>query len=121
MLKEVTLLHTNDIESVYEPLEAAWRDDIDKMGGMPYLAALAKEIRAKESISFLMDAGDIYTGALSKKSTGRLPFDLYSAMGYDVVNIGNHEFEYGWQSLLEVMPRARFPVLNANIVHSQGS
>lgn len=38
-------------------------------------------------------------------------------MGYDVINIGNHEFEYGWQSLVETKPRASFPVLNANIVH----
>lgn len=117
--KIITLLHTNDIESVYEPLEAAWRDDIDKIGGMAYLATLAKQVRKKESISILLDSGDIYTGALSKKSTGKLPFDLYSAMGYDVVNLGNHEFEYGWNSLLEVMPRARFPVLNANIVHKK--
>lgn len=116
-IKEVTLLHTNDIESVYEPLEASWRSDIDLIGGMPYLATLIKQVRAKESLSFLMDAGDIYTGALSSQSAGKLPFDLYSAMGYDVINIGNHEFEYGWKSLVETKPRAAFPVLNANIVH----
>lgn len=118
-IKPVTLLHTNDIESVYEPVDAAWRDDIDKMGGIPYLATLIHQKRLQEPNTFVMDAGDIYTGALSKKSLGKLPFDLYSAMGYDVVNIGNHEFEYGWKSLLEVKPRARFPVLNANIMHKQ--
>lgn len=116
-VKEVTLLHTNDIESVYEPLQAIWRDDIELIGGMPYLATLIKQVREKEDISFLFDAGDIYTGALSKKTQGKLPFDLYTAMGYDAVNIGNHEFEYGWQSLIETKPRAGFPVLNANIVH----
>lgn len=40
----VTLLHTNDIESVYEPLEAKWRDDITLIGGMPYLATLVRQI-----------------------------------------------------------------------------
>lgn len=116
-VKEVILLHTNDIESVYEPIEAVWRDDIELIGGMPYLATLIQQVRAKESISFLLDAGDIYTGALSKKTLGKLPFDLYTAMGYDAVNIGNHEFEYGWKSLVETKPRAGFPVLNANVVH----
>lgn len=115
--KEVTLLHTNDIESVYEPIEAVWRDDIELIGGMPYLATLIQQVRAKEPLSFLLDAGDIYTGALSKKTLGKLPFDLYTAMGYDAVNIGNHEFEYGWISLVETKPRAGFPVLNANVVH----
>ena len=115
-VKEIVILHTNDIESVYDPIEAYWRDDIEMIGGIPHLATLIKEMRAKSKTSFLMDAGDIYTGALSKKSKGKLPFDLYSAMGYDVLTIGNHEFEYGWKSLVETMPLANFPVLNANII-----
>nr|WP_244225145.1 bifunctional UDP-sugar hydrolase/5'-nucleotidase [Vibrio aquaticus] len=116
-IKEVTLLHTNDIESVYDPVEAFWNEDIDMIGGIPYLATLIKETRATEGTSFLMDAGDIYTGALSKKTKGKLPFELYNSMGYDVITLGNHEFEYGWKSLVETMPRANFPVLNANIFH----
>jgi len=115
--KEIVILHTNDIESVYEPIEAYWRDDIEMIGGIPYLATLITHTRATAPVSFLMDAGDIYTGALSKKSKGKLPFDLYSAMDYDVLALGNHEFEYGWESLVETMPRASFPVLNANIVY----
>lgn len=115
--KEIVILHTNDIESVYEPMEAYWRDDVEMIGGIPYLASLISETRANGPTTFLMDAGDIYTGALSKKSKGKLPFELYSAMGYDVMTLGNHEFEYGWESLVETMPRANFPVLNANIVY----
>ncbi|WP_372384034.1 bifunctional UDP-sugar hydrolase/5'-nucleotidase [Vibrio sp. BS-M-Sm-2] len=116
-IKEITLLHTNDIESVYDPVDAFWNDDIELIGGIPYLATLIKNVQAEEGTSFLLDAGDIYTGALSKKSKGKLPFDLYNSMGYDVITLGNHEFEYGWQSLVETMPRASFPVLNANIFH----
>ena len=66
---------------------------------------------------FLLDAGDIYTGSLSKKTKGALAYDLYTAMGYDVITLGNHEFEYGWQALRDTMPRAGFPVLNANIIY----
>lgn len=116
-VKEVTLLHTNDIESVYDPVEAFWNNNIEMIGGIPYLASLIKQTRAQEGTNFLLDAGDIYTGALSKKTKGKLPFDLYSSMGYDVITLGNHEFEYGWKSLVDTMPRASFPVLNANIFH----
>lgn len=119
-IKEVRLLHTNDIESVYEPVDAFWNDDISRIGGIPYLATLIKQVQAEEGTSFLLDAGDIYTGSLSKKTLGKLSFDLYSAMGYDVITLGNHEFEYGWESLRDTMPRARFPVLNANIVYEKG-
>jgi len=113
--KEIVILHTNDIESVYEPIQAVWRDDIELIGGISHLARLIDDVRASEEISFLVDAGDIYTGALSKKTRGKLPFDLYNAMGYDALNIGNHEFEYNWEPLVEIIPRANFPVLNANI------
>ena len=115
--KEIIILHTNDIESVYEPIPATWRDDMELIGGISHLATLIRDVRESESITFLVDAGDIFTGALSKKSEGKLPFDLYSAMNYDTLTLGNHEFEYGWEKLVETIPRANFPVLNANILH----
>ena len=115
--KEIVLFHTNDIESVYDPVPAVWRTDMELIGGISHLTTLIRDLRSKESISFLVDAGDIFTGALSKKSEGKLPFDLYSSMNYDVMTLGNHEFEYGWETLLDTIPRASFPVLNANIVH----
>ena len=115
--QEVTILYTNDIESVYDPIDAYWNDTIQRIGGMAQLAHLINETRAQEKLSFLFDAGDIFTGALSKATSGQLPFDIYSAMGYDGLNLGNHEFEYGWEKLLESKQRARFPVLNANIFY----
>ena len=113
----VTLLYTNDIESVYEPIEAFWNPDIERIGGIAYLAELIDQTRRSEPLSFLFDAGDIYTGALSQATEGKLAFDLYSLMGYDIVNLGNHEFEYGWESLHRVMQRARFPVLSSNLFY----
>ncbi|MCA2491953.1 MULTISPECIES: metallophosphoesterase, partial [Vibrio] len=92
-IRNVTLLHTNDIESVYEPVDAFWNPDICRIGGIPYLATLIKQTRAQEETSFLFDAGDIFTGSLAKKTQGKLSFDLYSAMGYDAITLGNHEFE----------------------------
>jgi len=115
--KTITILYTNDIESVYEPVEAFWNKDIELIGGIPYLATLIKEVRENEQVSFLFDAGDIFTGALAQATKGRLAFDIYSHMGYDAVNMGNHEFEYGWEILNKVMHRKRFPFLNANIFY----
>jgi 2',3'-cyclic-nucleotide 2'-phosphodiesterase (5'-nucleotidase family) len=115
--RPVTLLYTNDIESVYEPTEAFWNPDIELIGGLPWLATLIDQVREDEQLSFLFDAGDIYTGALSQATEGRLAWDLYSLMGYDAVNLGNHEFEYGWESLHLIGQRARFAVLSANLFH----
>ena len=115
--RRVTLFHTNDIESVYEPVEAFWNAEVETIGGIPYLATLIERERAREELSFLFDSGDIYTGALSQATEGRLAFDLYGIMGYDAVSLGNHEFEYGWRSLAEIRQRARFPVLCANLFY----
>lgn len=115
--KTLTILYTNDIESVYEPIEAFWNEDIEYIGGLPYLSTLIKEVRAEEQVSFLLDAGDIFTGALSEVTKGKLPFDVYSSMGYEAIALGNHEFEYGWEELLNAKQRARFPVLNCNIFY----
>ena len=113
--KNVTILYTNDIESVYEPVEAFWNKDINLIGGMSYLANLIKIEQEKSEINFLFDAGDIFTGSLSAATEGKLPFDIYSSMGYDAIALGNHEFEYGWEKLAHVKQRARFPILNCNI------
>ncbi len=115
--KEITIFHTNDIESVYDPVEAFWNDDIKHIGGIPQLATLIKQERKKVETSFLFDSGDIFTGALSKKTYGKIAFDIYDLIGYDAIALGNHEFEYGWKKLREVMPRASFSVLNNNIIY----
>ena len=60
-IKEIVILHTNDIESVYEPIQAVWRTDMELIGGISHLATLIDNTRATEDISFLVDAGDIYT------------------------------------------------------------
>lgn len=116
-ITELTLLYTNDIESVYDPIDAYWDEEQEHIGGIPQLTTLVKQVRANEDLSFFFDAGDIFTGALSAATEGNLPFDLYSSMGYDAMAIGNHEFEYGWKKLLHCKQRARFPVLNANIFY----
>ena len=114
--KKVTILYTNDIESVYEPVEAFWRDDMQRIGGMARLATLLEVERLKNPATFTLDAGDMFTGSLSKATEGRLVFDLYSRMGYDAVNLGNHEFEYGWQILHRVMHTAH----QGHLIHDLG-
>ena len=119
--ERIKILYTNDIESVLDPLPAFWRSDMQHIGGIAKLATLIGKERATDQPTVLFDAGDIFTGALSKRTSGRLAIDLYGLMGYDAITLGNHEFEYGWQALLRVLPRAKYPVLNANIFFESGA
>jgi len=115
--REITLLYTNDFESAYDPIPAFWRDDLDHVGGIAQLATLVEQVRSDEDTSFLLDAGDIFTGTLAKLTRGELPFELMTTMDYDAMCIGNHEFEYGWWVLRDAMQRAPFPVLAANLFY----
>jgi len=112
-----TILFTNDVESAYDPIPAFWLDDIELIGGLAEMTTLIDEIREKESAVFLFDAGDIFTGALAKKSQGQLSFELMISMGYDAMAIGNHEFEYGTEIIAWEKNRAPFPVLGANLFY----
>ncbi|MDH3428808.1 MAG: bifunctional metallophosphatase/5'-nucleotidase [Gammaproteobacteria bacterium] len=115
--KVVTLLFTNDIESAYESVPAWWLEDIERIGGIPELATLINTIRDEEPNVFLFDAGDIFTGALSRLTDGALMFEFMISMGYDAMAIGNHEFDYGEAKLEWQKNRVPFPVLGANLYY----
>jgi len=113
----VTLLFTNDVESAYDPIPAFWLDDQEMIGGIAEMTTLIRQLRRTEPNVFLFDAGDIFTGALSKLTEGRLAFELMITMGYDAMAIGNHEFEYGHEIFAWQKNRAPFPVLGANLFY----
>ncbi len=115
--REVTLLFTNDFESAFDPIPAYWRDDVEYLGGAAQMATLIDTIRQREELVFLFDAGDIFTGILSKLTEGAVPMEMMITMGYDAMAIGNHEFEYGWESFAEQKSRLPFPVLGANLFY----
>lgn len=115
--KTVTLLFTNDVESVYDPIEAFWLDDMEMIGGIAEMTTLIGELRQEKPNVFLFDSGDIFTGALAKLTQGELAFELMITMGYDAMVIGNHEFEYGHEAFAWQKNRVPFPVLGANLFY----
>lgn len=107
--KEVIILHTNDEHGI-----------IDNFGRIAY-----KKQKLKEEYKdvLLVSAGDIFGGnpvvdqysVDGKDLRGRPMVDLMNMAGYDLLTIGNHEFDYGQERLQEVINRASFPVILANI------
>ena len=115
--QRVTIAFTNDFESAYDPVEAWWRDDMTRIGGIAELATLVGSLRETSETFFLFDAGDIFTGTLAQRTQGAVSFDVMGRMDYDAMVIGNHEFEYGWEVLAEQKNRVAFPVLGANLFY----
>jgi len=118
VLKEVTIVYTNDFHAQDKPVRATWVEGSPMMGGAAHLAAYVKKVRAEETNVVVLDAGDILTGPpISTLTEGEAPIDLYNHIGYDAVAVGNHEFDHGWQRARQLLSRAQFPFLSANIFY----
>ena len=116
-VREVTILYTNDFHSAIDPIPAYWLAGSPRLGGAAELSTLVNQIRAREKTVFLFDAGDLFTGMLSFLTKGEAIMELVTAMRYDAIAIGNHEFDYGADNFERLMYRAPFPVLGANIFY----
>lgn len=80
-------------------------NDLHSNADYPRLATLIKEetIRAEEAgcAVVLLDAGDIAMGSLYQTlfSTHAIEYLTMSMIGYDAVALGNHDFDFGLESL----------------------
>ncbi len=112
-LHTVTILHTNDTHSQIEPLEPGKRDA--DCGGYARRMGLISQERAKDPNLLLFDAGDFSQGTpYFNFYHGRIEVDAMNRMGYDAVVLGNHEFDYGVDTLAAVLKNAQFAVVCAN-------
>ena len=102
--KTVTILHTNDMHGSLISSSSAIGAD---------LVAAVKE--GTEN-AILVDAGDATQGSsLATLTQGADIIRLMNAAGYDVMATGNHEFDYGVDTLLKNAKSADFPILAANV------
>ena len=113
-LKELTILHTNDVHSRIEPFPMDGSRN-QGLGGVARRAALIKKIRAKQNNLLLLDAGDIFQGTpYFNLFGGELEIKLMSDMQYDASTMGNHDFDNGIEGFYKQLPNASFPILMAN-------
>lgn len=114
---EFTILYTNDFHSAFEPIPAYWLPGSRRLGGAAHLASLVERERTAAATSFLLDSGDMFTGTLSALTEGEALMEMMTAMRYDALGVGNHEFDYGWSVFDRARDRVPFPVLCCNIRH----
>lgn len=90
--------------------------------GYAYIAALKADYEAKGAEVILVDAGDYSQGKTYVSVTkGADAVTMMNAAGYDVVTLGNHEFDYGYAQLKENMSKAKFKVVCADVFNEDGT
>jgi len=110
----ITILHTNDTHSQIDPLP-----DNDKQypgkGGVARRATLVKRIRKENPNTLLVDGGDVFQGTpYFNFYRGEVEYKSMSLIGYDVVTLGNHDFDNGVDALAAAMKFANFDFVSSN-------
>ena len=109
----ITILHTNDTHSQVEPIANGKRDG--NHAGYARRMGVIQQEREKDPDLLLVDAGDWCQGTpYFNFFHGRVEIDAMNQMGYDVITLGNHEFDNGIDTLAAVLQDANFAVVCAN-------
>lgn len=97
----VSLLHTNDSHARLEPISASGSDP--EHGGVARVKTIVEQVRAEVGHDnvILVDAGDYSQGTIfwnAWKGSDAVMF--INDIGYDVITLGNHEFNLGPDNLV---------------------
>ena len=120
--RRLRLIGTNDVHGALEP-----RPDANGVmrGGLAYVASAIEraeaECQSPNCTSLLLDGGDEFQGTpASNFAYGRPIVDIFNRLGYVASALGNHEFDWGQDTLRARMRQARYPFLSANVRDTLG-
>ena len=103
---EITILHTNDLHQHVENLSR--------------VAYLAKQYKAEHANTVFFDAGDYFDrgSILATLTRGDAIYGAMHRMGYDAWTLGNHDWAYGPDRLVELMKAYPTRVLCSHVESS---
>lgn len=108
----LTIVHFNDMDRMEESRG---------QGGVARLAAVVRAERARSSHVLVTFAGDgISPSLMSSIDKGAHMIDLLNRVGLTAMAIGNHEYDFGPAVASQRFSEAKFPVLGANNVDTDG-
>lgn len=112
----LVVLATNDFHGALEPMTPGWAEG-DTVGGAEVLAGFARAVEARyPGVVLHLDGGDVMQGTvISNLTAGRSTVTVMNEIGLDAAAIGNHEFDWGVETLRARLGEAAFPWLSANI------
>jgi len=121
--RTLRVIATNDFHGAFEARADSARV---RRGGAAHVATVIGRARAEcvargNCESILLDGGDMFQGTLpSNRTYGASVVQLYNRLGYAAAALGNHEWDWGQDSLRARMREARYPILAANVRFADG-
>ncbi len=118
----IRIISTNDFHGA---LEARPDGNVGMRGGAAQLASMIRRAESEctgSCASLWLDGGDEFQGTpASNLAFGRPVADLFNALGLTASVIGNHEFDWGQDTLRARIRQARYAMLAANVHNTDGS
>jgi len=112
--KTIHIFHTNDTHSRIDPFPMSDKRNGGK-AGVARRATLFNQMRNRYPETLFVDAGDVFQGTpYFNYYEGKLEYRLMSELKYDIVTLGNHDFDNGVDKLVAAMGEADFDFVSAN-------
>ncbi len=113
-VRHIVILYTNDVHGHLEPTSNS-----GGLVGMAY--RWRKESLGGEDRFLLLDGGDMWTGPVLSTFQGESTVDVMNAIGYRAAALGNHDLDFGLETLRQRARQAHFPLLAANVRDKNGN
>lgn len=108
VLVSVDLFSINDLHGKF--------NDTDDQPGVDELTTYLKSAVQSNPYTVLLSAGDMWQGSSESNSTkGLIVTDWMNALDFAGMTLGNHEFDWGVDAILQNAQLAEFPILAINI------
>ena len=112
--QQIVILHTNDTHSRIEPVPETDKYN-PNLGGVVRRAAYVEKVRNENDNVLLFDAGDFLQGTpYFNLFKGEVEIETMNLLQYDAITLGNHEFDYGMDVLVDIVKKADFPIVCTN-------
>jgi 2',3'-cyclic-nucleotide 2'-phosphodiesterase/3'-nucleotidase/5'-nucleotidase len=114
------ILATNDLHGQTDPRVWSWSNE-RPLGGLATLKTLMDSLAADcgGCPVLRLDGGDEFQGTLSSNITyGRPVVEAFNRIGLNAAVVGNHDLDWGVDSLQKRIAESRYPWLAANILDS---
>jgi len=116
------IIFTNDIHGGIDSADATFMNPAfpPRLGGGASAATYIKYVRGLSEPSkrdnLLIDTGDFFQGRpVGTMTEGEAVLEYMNMIGYDLLVLGNHDYDLGEEKLKELMSEVSFPVLGANV------
>ena len=99
---KTVIIHSNDVHGAID--------------GYAYMTQYANYVKDHGGEVIMVDAGDFSQGSpYVSLSKGHTAIEMMNAAGYDLATLGNHEFDFGYDQLMENLKDAEFQVISADV------